>query len=141
MTTRRGYTQLRQYRLSETNRVYHDLRGLMTQAMSPRTRRSSKTIRPVLDSWAIPMVTWGSPPLTHHLHHPHSRPRKATPSSPTPDLEDPVLALTDPFDAFWDETQEHRVLITQDMEALRADVRTVLVNLATILQQQQSLQA
>ena len=26
------------------------------------------------------------------------------PSSPTPDLEDPVLALTDHFNAFWDET-------------------------------------
>ena len=34
------------------------------------------------------------------------------PSSPTPDLEDPVLALTERFDAFWDETQEHRVLLT-----------------------------
>ena len=30
-----------------------------------------------------------------------------TPSSNTPDLEDPVLALTDRFDAFWDENQEH----------------------------------
>ena len=65
----------------------------------------------------------------------------AAPSNPTPDLEDPVLALTDRFDAFWDETQEHRVLITQDMEALRTDMRTVLANQATILQQQQSLQA
>ena len=66
---------------------------------------------------------------------------EATPSSPTPDLEDPVLSLTYRFDAFWDKTQEHRVLITQDMEALRADVRTFLANQATILQQQQSLQA
>ena len=47
--------------------------------------------------------------------------------SPNPDLEDSVLALTDSFDAFWDETQEHPVLITQDVEALRADMRTVLV--------------
>ena len=52
----------------------------------------------------------------------------ATQSSPSPDLEDPVLVLTDRFDAFWDKTQEHRVHITQDMEALRADMRTVLVN-------------
>ena len=66
---------------------------------------------------------------------------KATPSSPTPDLEDPVFSLTDCFDAFWDETQEHRVLITHDMEALRADMRTILANQSTILQQQQSLQA
>ena len=41
----------------------------MTQAMSPRTRKSSTTIRPVLDSWAIPRVTLGSPPLIPHLHH------------------------------------------------------------------------
>ena len=58
----------------------------------------------------------------------------AAPSNPSPDLEDPVLALTERFDAFWDETQEHRVLVTQDMEALRADMRTVLANQATILQ-------
>ena len=72
---------------------------------------------------------------------PPQPPTEATPSSPSPDLEDPVLSLTERFDAFWDETQEHRVLITQDMEALRADVRTALANQAIILQQQQSLQA
>ena len=65
----------------------------------------------------------------------------AAPSSPSPDLEDPVLSLTERFDAFWDENQEHRVLVTQDMEAVRAYMRTVLANQATILQQQQSLQA
>ena len=75
-------------------------------------------------------------------HSPPPQPTsEATPCSPTPDLEDPVLALTDRFDSFWDETQEHRVLITHDMEALRTNVRTVLANQATILQQQQSLQA
>ena len=68
-------------------------------------------------------------------------PMEAAPSYPSPDLEDPVLSLTERFDAFWDETQEHRVLITYDMEALRADMRTVLANQATILQQQQTLQA
>ena len=52
-----------------------------------------------------------------------------------------MLSLTERFDAFWDETQEHLVLVTQDMEALRADMRTVLANQAIILQQQQSMQA
>ena len=61
------------------------------------------------------------------------------PPSLSPDPEDPVLSLTERFDAFWDETQEHRVLVTQDMEVLRADMRTVLANQATILQQQQTL--
>ena len=81
-----------------------------------------------------PRETLGRHPLTHH---PISG---EAPSSPTPDLEDPVLALTNRFDAFWDETQEHRVLITQDMEALRADMFTVLANQVTILRNQQSLQ-
>ena len=72
---------------------------------------------------------------------PPPQPTEAAPFSPSPDLEDPVLSLTERFDAFWNETQEHRVLVTQDMEALRADMRTVLANQATILQQQQSLQA
>ena len=66
---------------------------------------------------------------------------EAAPSSPSPDLEDPVLSLNERFDAFLDKTQEHRILLTLDMEALRADVHTVLANQATILQQQQSLQA
>ena len=72
---------------------------------------------------------------------PPQQPPTTAPSSPSPDLEDPVLSLTERFDAFWDETQEHGVLITQDMEVLRADMRTVLANQATILQQQQTLQA
>ena len=76
---------------------------------------------------------------SHQPPPPPQQPMEA--ARPSPDLEDPVLSLTERFDAFWDETQEHRVLITQDMEALRADVRTVLANQATILQQQQFLQA
>ena len=76
MTTRRGYTQSRLYQLSKTNRVYHDLRGLMIWAMSPRTRTSSTTIRPALDSLAIPRTILGSPLLTHHHHHHHSSPQR-----------------------------------------------------------------
>ena len=71
---------------------------------------------------------------------PPQQPQETVPPSPSPDLEDPVLALTERFDAFWDETQEHRVLVTQDMEALRADMHTVLANQAIILQQQQAMQ-
>ena len=77
---------------------------------------------------------------SHPPPPPPQQPSEAAPSSPTLDVEDPVLSLTERFDAFWDETQEHRVLLTQDMKALRADMRTVLANPATILQQQQSLQ-
>ena len=81
------------------------------------------------------------PPSSHPPPPPPQQPQAAAPPSPSPDLEDPVLSLTERFDAFWDETQEHRVLVTQDMEALRADMRTVLANQAIILQQQQSMQA
>ena len=75
MTMRRGYTPSRPYQLRGTNRVYHDLRGSTIPAMSPRTRRSFTTIGPILDSWAIPRGTLGSPRLTHLLHH-HSSPRR-----------------------------------------------------------------
>ena len=68
-----------------------------------------------------------------HPPAPPQQPPEVAPSSPSPDPEDPVLSLTECFDAFWDETQEHRVLVTQDMEALRADMHTVLANQATIL--------
>ena len=62
------------------------------------------------------------PPPSYHPPPPPQQPQAAAPPSPSPDLEDPVLSLTERFDAFWDETQEHRVLVTQDMEALRADM-------------------
>ena len=35
---------------------------------------------------------------------PPQQPPQAAPSSPSPDFEDPVLSLTERFDAFWDET-------------------------------------
>ena len=81
------------------------------------------------------------PPSSHPPPPPPQQPQATAHPSPSPDLEDPVLSLTKRFDAFWDETQEHRVLVTQDMEALRVDMRTVLANQAIILQQQQSMQA
>ena len=82
------------------------------------------------------------PPLSYHPPlPPPQQPQATVPPSPSPNIEDPVLSLTERFDAFWDETQEHRVLVTQDMEALRADMRTVLANQAIILQQQQTIQA
>ena len=81
------------------------------------------------------------PPSYHPPPPPPQQPQATVPPSPSPDIEDPVLSLTERFDAFWDETQEHRVLVTQDMEALRADMRTVMANQAIILQQQQTMQA
>ena len=72
---------------------------------------------------------------------PPQQPQATVPPSPSPDIEDQVLSLTERFDSLWDETQEHRVLVTQDMEALRADMRTVLANQAIIQQQQQTMQA
>ena len=80
---RRGYTPSRPYQLRKTNRVYHDLRGSTTPAMSPQTRTSFMTIRLVLDSWVIPRGTLGSPRLIH-LHHHHSSPRRQLPPVPHP---------------------------------------------------------
>ena len=82
MTMRLGYTPSRPYQLRGTNRVYHDLRGPMIPAMSPRTRTSSMTIRPVLDPWAIPMGILGSPRPTHLHHHHRSPQRQLTPVLP-----------------------------------------------------------
>ena len=81
------------------------------------------------------------PPQSHPPPPPPQQSQATAPPSPSQDLEDPVLSLTERFNAFWDETQEHPVLVTQDMEVLRTDMRTVLANQAIILQQQQSMQA
>ena len=50
------------------------------------------------------------------------------PVSPSTTLEDQVQDLTARFDAYWEETQEHQVTIIQDMDALRADMSTVMHN-------------
>ena len=82
MTMRRGYTPSRPYQSRGTNRVSHDLRGPTIPAMSPRTRTSSTTIRPVLDPWAIPRGILGSPRPTHLYHHHRSLRRQLTPVPP-----------------------------------------------------------
>ena len=41
---------------------------------------------------------------SHPPPPPSQQPPEAAPSSPSPDPEDPVLSLTERFDAFWDET-------------------------------------
>ena len=132
MTMRRGYTPSRPYQLSGTNRVYHALRGSTIPAMSPRTRTSFTTIGPVLVSWAIPRRTLGSPRPTH-LHHHHSHPRRQLPPVPHPTSRTRCSHLlsalmhsgTRPKST---ESSSHRIW------RLRADVRTVLANQATILQ-------
>ena len=48
--------------------------------------------------------------------------------SPSTTLEDQVQDLTFRFDAYWDETQEHQVTISQDMDRLKADKHTVMHN-------------
>ena len=59
---------------------------------------------------------------------------------PSTTLEDQVQDLTTQFDVYWDATQEHQVSINQDMDALRANINTVMRNQETILSNQQSIQ-
>ena len=82
MTMRHGYTPSRPYKSRGTNRVSHDRRGPTIPAMSPRTRTSSTTIRPVLDPYAIPRGILGSPRPTHLPHHHRSPRRQLTPVLP-----------------------------------------------------------
>ena len=49
-------------------------------------------------------------------------------SSPSQPIEDQVQDLTMRFDAFWDETQEHQVSMSQEMEELRSKMNTMLSN-------------
>ena len=42
------------------------------------------------------------------------------PSSLTQSMADQIRALTTRFDAYWDESQEHRVALSQDMDSIRA---------------------
>ena len=44
------------------------------------------------------------------------------PSSSIMSLENQIHTLTTLFDAYWDEFQEHRVALSQDMDAIRAEL-------------------
>ena len=50
------------------------------------------------------------------------------PSSSTMSLAYHIHALTTKFDAYWDESQEHRVALSQDMDAIRAKMATIRAN-------------
>ena len=50
------------------------------------------------------------------------------PSSSTKSLENQIHALTTGFDAYWDESQEHRFALSQDIDAIRAEMATIRVS-------------
>ena len=47
------------------------------------------------------------------------------PSSSTQSLTDQIHALTARFDAYWDESQEHWVTLSQDMDSIRAEMAAI----------------
>ena len=50
------------------------------------------------------------------------------PSSSTQSLADQIHALTTRFDAYWNESQEHRVALSQDMDSIRAEMAAIRAN-------------
>ena len=56
------------------------------------------------------------------------------PSSSTYSLDDQIHALTTQFDAYWDESQEHRVARSQDMDAIRVEKTTICTSQDLITQ-------
>ena len=140
MTMRHGYTPIKAISIKREKPGVPRLEGAYDSGHEPSDEDELHDYQARFGSLGDPQGDIGQS-SSHPPPPPPPQPTEAAHSSPTTDLEDPVLSLTERFDAFWDETQEHRVLLTQDMEALRADMCMVLANQATILQQQQSLQA
>ena len=56
------------------------------------------------------------------------------PSSSTQSLADQIHALTTWFNSYWDESQEHRVALSQDMDAIRAEMATIHASQDHIMQ-------
>ena len=56
------------------------------------------------------------------------------PSSSTQSLADQIHALTARFDTYWNESQEHRVSLSQDMDALKAEMAIIRSNQNRITQ-------
>ena len=57
------------------------------------------------------------------------------PSSLTQSLVDQIHALTTRFDAYWDESQEHRVALSQNMDAFRENMTSIHASQDLITQQ------
>ena len=57
------------------------------------------------------------------------------PSSSTQSLGDQIHALTTWFDTYWEESQEHRVTLSQDMDAIKAEMATIRTSQDLITQQ------
>ena len=57
------------------------------------------------------------------------------PYSLTQSLADQIHALIARFDAFWDESQEHWVALSQDMESIRAEMAALQASQDQITQQ------
>ena len=47
------------------------------------------------------------------------------PSNSTQSLADQIHALTAWFDVYWDESQEHRISLSQDVDAIRAEMAVI----------------
>ena len=57
------------------------------------------------------------------------------PSSSTQSLVDQIHALTTHFDAYWGESQEHQVALSQDMDSIRAEMAAIRASQDQIAQQ------
>ena len=57
------------------------------------------------------------------------------PSSSTQPLADQVHALNTRFNAYWDESQEHRVAMSQDMDSIKAEMVAICASQDQITQQ------
>ena len=57
------------------------------------------------------------------------------PSSSTQSLADQIHVFTTRFDAYWDESQEHRVALSQDIDAIRAEMTIIRSSQDHITQQ------
>ena len=60
------------------------------------------------------------------------------PFSSTRSLADQIHELTTRFDAYWDESEEHRVALSQDMDAIKAEMTSIRANQDLITQQRPS---
>ena len=56
-------------------------------------------------------------------------------SSSTQSLADQIHALTTRFDAYWDKSQGHSVSLSQDMDAIRAEMATICASQDQITRQ------
>ena len=126
--------------LEDNEAWIHPIKAIMVKKDKPSVPRLEEVydlgnepfdedeLRAYQSKFRIPIGTQGEVEQSSTQPPPPQPSQEEDPVSPSTTLEDQVQDLTTQLNAYWDKTQEHRVLISQDIDALQDDMHTIMHN-------------